>query len=139
MNLTQLIAHAGDIADETISVLKGTEYVNDAIAKLNMRAKANFPFMNAADPNDEFPFSETWQRTILVPFVAGRIKTKDSSQFEYTDFYQEFLDAVESFISDYPIPEEYKSTAGKVYDPVTGQWLTITSDIYANKPYGWSW
>jgi hypothetical protein len=139
MNLSQLIAHAGDIADETASVLKGTEYVNDAIAKINMKAKANFPFMDAGNPNGEFVFDETWQRVMLVPFVAGRIKTKDSSQFEYTDFYQEFLDGLENFISDYLIPEQYKSTAGKVFDPVTGEWLTITSDIYTNKPYGWSW
>lgn len=139
MNLSQLIAHAGDIADETVSILKGTEYVNDAIAKINMRAKAAFPFMDAGNPGGEFVFDETWQRVMLVPFVAGRIKTKDSSQFEYTDFYTEFLDGLEHFMSDYLIPEQYQSNAGKVFDPVTGQWLTITSDVYTNKPYGWSW
>lgn len=137
MNISELVTHAGDIADETISLAKGVQYTNDAIAKINMYAKTKFPFMDALDPQGQFVFDETWQRTLLVPFVAGRIKTKDSSQFEYTDFYQEFLDAVAEFRTQYLVPDLYRSHDGEIWDPVTQTWGTITSDIYVNKPFGW--
>lgn len=137
MNVEQVVEHAGDIADETITLSRGMEYINDAIAKINIKTKAKFPFVSNSD--DVFVFDETWQRALIVPFVAGRIKTKDSSQFEYEDFYSEFLDALADFKADYMIPEELKSRAGEVWDPVSQTWLTVTSDVYARPPYGWGW
>jgi hypothetical protein len=136
-SLSQIVAHAGDIADETVPLAKGTEYVNDAIAKINAKAKANFPFFNENDPQAEFPFPETWVRVMIVPFVAGRIKTKDSSQFEYTDMYAEFLNGLDDFMANYIIPEIYRSTDGMVYDPETGRWGLPTSDVFTVPPFPW--
>lgn len=138
MKLIDVINHANDVADESESNMTVTNFVNDAIAKVNAECKANFPFMSVDLLDADLPIPETYVRVMVVPFVVGRIKTKDSSQFEYSDQYNEFLSGLQTFQSNYPIPEALKDRSGQVQDPVTGEWLTTTSDIYTVRPYGWS-
>ena len=137
MQLSEFIRSANDISDESESAQTITGFLNDAIAKVNAECKANYPFMDYTDLNAEIVMPETWVRTILLPFAAGRIKTKDSSQFEYSDLYAEFVDGLINFKANYIIPDIYRDLSGMVYDPVTGEYKPISSDIYATRPFGW--
>ncbi|MFE3973186.1 MULTISPECIES: hypothetical protein [unclassified Peribacillus] len=128
MNLGQFLIHIQSLTEESPTLEQVTNYANDGIAKLNSKAGAIFPFLEST-PNYEFPISETFVRTILVPFVAGRIKTQDSSQFEYSDLYGEFKEGLSDFIANYPIPEEFKSHQNQTYNPETGKWETDVMSI----------
>jgi hypothetical protein len=111
MNVVQIIQQANLIADETITTDKAIGFVNDAVARINVKCGANFPFFNMNELNTEYAgFTETWQRALLVPFVVGRIKQTDSSQFEYSDAYGEFQDNLTEFKSRYTIPAQYKAS-----------------------------
>ena len=137
MILAEFIASANDISDESESAQTITRFLNDAIAKVNAECQANYPFMDYTDLNAEIQMPETWVRVMLLPFAAGRIKTKDSSQFEYSDLYAEFLDGLVTFKARYTIPDIYKDMSGMIYDPVTDTWHKPTSDIYSTRPFGW--
>ena len=137
MNLSEFIASANDLSDESENAQTITRFLNDGIAKVNAECKANYPFVDYTMLEAEIPLPETWVRVMLVPFAAGRIKTKDSSQFEYTDLYTEFIDGLSNFKMNYRIPDIYKDTSGLVFDPVTGQYVEPAPSIYTNKPYGW--
>ena len=114
MNILQIVQLANTIADESTETNKVLGFVNDAIARINVKCKANFPFFSSNTLNDEYAgFDETWQRTLLIPFAVGRIKQTDSSQFEYSDAYGEFTDNLIEFKSTYVIPDAYKSTSVK--------------------------
>ena len=137
MNLSEFIASANDISDESENAQTITRFLNDGIAKVNAECKANFPFMDYVVLDAEIPFPETWVRAMLLPFAAGRIKTKDSSQFEYSDLYAEFIDGLANFKMNYRIPDAYRDISGLIYDPLTGQYHEPTSDVYIQKPFGW--
>jgi hypothetical protein len=109
MNVIQIAQQANSIADEEISTLQAMGFMNDAIARINVKTGANFPFFSENNTNIDYAgFPETWQRSLLVPFVVGRIKQTDSSQFEYSDAYGEFQDNLTEFKLRYAIPEQYK-------------------------------
>jgi hypothetical protein len=109
MNIIQIAQQANLTADEEVNVLSILGFANDAIARINVKCGANFPFFSPNETNNEYVgFSETWQRALLVPFIVGRIKQTDSSQFEYSDAYGEFQDNLYEFRSKYTIPAEYK-------------------------------
>lgn len=128
MILSDFVTHVNDVSDESESIQTVTRFVNDAIAKINAECKANYPFMSPSDAAIEFALPDTWVYTILVPFTAGRIKTKDSSQFEYTDLYSEAMEGLINFKANYIIPDEYK-------DPASNS--MYSSDIYTSRPFGW--
>jgi hypothetical protein len=116
MNIAQLVRHVNRITDEEVEVSTGLDFANDAIARINVKCDTNFPFFNENQLDLDYPgFPETWQRTLLVPFMAGRIKQADSSQFEYSDAYGEFTDNMIEFKRKYPIPEEYQAAIIKSY------------------------
>lgn len=129
MILSALVAHINELSGENEPISRVASYINDAIAKINIRLKANFPYTDIT--NDvELPFPEEYQRAVVVPFAVGRIKQADSSQFEYTDAYSEFVDALGDMVAYYPVPDNYKKPDS-----------AITSDIYTTPPnpwgYGW--
>lgn len=126
MLLSLLVAHVNSVADEQETLAKVTGYINDAIAQINVKMKAEFPYM---DPNTDIepPFPEKYQRTVLVPFAVGRIKQADSSQFEYSDAYSQFMDGLAEMMANYQVPEAYKDVANDSY----------TSDIFTTPPFIW--
>lgn len=130
MILSQLVAHINNVADEQEPLAKITGYINDAIAQINVKMEAEFPYMDSA-LDIEPPFPEKYQRTVLVPFAVGRIKQADSSQFEYTDSYIQFSDGLGEMMAKYPVPDLYKSAQNTSY----------TADIYTAPPFPWggSW
>lgn len=126
MNLQEIVDLANTLSDEDIMTSEAIGFLNGAIAKINIECKAKFPYfdMNTAGSDYE-GFSEDWQHTLLVPYVVGRTKQKDSSQFEYSDAYSEFVANLMMFRSSYPIPEEYKQTNVKTHgieDLSTSYW-----------------
>jgi hypothetical protein len=90
MKLGDLVTAANNLADENFSSTQIVQFANDAIAKINILCGANFPFMSAEDLSDYQVFPDKWQRALFVPFVVGRMKAVDSSQFEYNTNYGEF-------------------------------------------------
>ena len=130
MTLSELIEQANAIADEQETSVTVTGFINDAIAKINIRLKANLPYMSADLPDEEPIFPEKWQRAVLIPFAVGRIKQKDSSQFEYTDAYNEFMLGLDDMAAQYIVPEILKDDT----------YASVTSDIYTNPPFPhWRW
>lgn len=108
MNIGQLTKIANNLADEDFSSQQIEFFVNDCISKINIEAGANFPFMSVNDSNDYEGFPEKWQRALFIPFVVGRMKAVDSSQFEYNDNYSEFSANLLQFKTKYKIPTKYK-------------------------------
>lgn len=135
LTLTELAKEINTLADEQESVTMIQGFVNDAIAKINIRLKADFPFLKAPSESPVFP--EKWQRTLLIPFGVGRVKQYDSSKFEYTDSYSEFLVNLEEMAASYIVPEEYKDLSGQGYTDENGVFRSYTSDIYTNPPTPW--
>lgn len=129
MKLGDIAAAANLVADEDYSTSQVVQFVNDAIAKINILCSANFPFMSSTDSNNYGGFPEKWQRTLFVPFVVGRMKTVDGSQFEYSDNYGEFNTALELFKTKYQIPDMYKDANDvKRFD-----------DDFSSNPWGWGY
>jgi hypothetical protein len=108
MNLGSLTTVVNNLADEDFSSSQLVHFVNDAIAKINIEVSANFPYMTVEDSTEYAGFPEKWQRTLLIPFTVGRMKAVDSSQFEYSDNYAEFMNNLALFKTKFPIPDEYK-------------------------------
>ena len=125
MNIDELIAQINLASDEDFEDEQVIAFVNDAIARINVEADANFP--NILTGDEEYTaFPDKWQRSLFVPFGAGRIKENDSSQFEYNDWYAQFDRILGAFIEKYEIPEEYKdgdrASDGFDSDFTTSEW-----------------
>lgn len=127
MNLSSLIQAINNLADEQESPEVVTEFINSAIAKINIECNANFPFLSLSEPDLAPAFPEKWQRALLIPFGVGRIKQLDSSQFEYSDSYNEFLTNLQDFKVKYTIPEDYRDADE-----------TIVGDVLTKPPYYYS-
>lgn len=103
-----LVRMANALADEQEPASMVVDFLNDAISRVNIEMKTTFPLMTLEDTESRAHIPEKWQRTLLVPFAVGRIKQRDSSQFEYSDAYTQFLEALADFKSKYIVPVEYK-------------------------------
>ena len=110
MNIGSLVKSVNNLADEDFDAKQIVEFVNDAIAKINITCAANFPFMSELDSEEYIGFPEKWQRSLFIPFVVGRVKAVDASQFEYSDSYNEFANNLLVFNLKFPVPDEYKDT-----------------------------
>lgn len=102
---------ANDLSDDQIPQEEVQEFINDAIAAINIEISATFPFLDGDD--DEPIIPETWQRMLIIPYAKGRIKEKDSSQFEWESGYQQFFENLILFKTNYKLPPEYEDTNGK--------------------------
>jgi hypothetical protein len=110
MNIGSLTKSVNNLADEDFSSSQVVEFVNDAIARINIECQANFPIMAVENTSEYAGFPEKWQRTLFIPFVVGRMKAVDASQFEYNDNYSEFISNLAQFKVKFPVPDEYKDT-----------------------------
>ena len=129
MKLGDIVTAANTLADESFSSNQLVQFVNDALAKINITCSSDFPFMSVEDISDYQYFPDKWQRAMFVPFVVGRMKAVDSSQFEYTDNYSEFVTNLQIFKEKYQIPDVYK-------DPNDVKRFT---DDYSSNPWGWGY
>lgn len=123
MEYQKLVAHINLVSDEDFEFREVLGFINDAIAKINIEVGAIFPLIDEAFdlPIDEYPLdaiSETWQRQLLVPYAAGRIKENDSSQFEYTDWYGQFDINLQQFKNLVTVPDKYldPNVGGGMYE-----------------------
>lgn len=135
MNIGNLTTTVNNLADEDFSSSQIVEFVNDAIARINIECQANFPEMSVTDSSEYPGFPQKWQRSLLIPFVVGRMKAVDASQFEYNDNYSEFVSNLVLFKSKFPIPDAYKDLNEKTsFAPdFTGNYYTWSgngSDVW---------
>jgi hypothetical protein len=118
MNIGSLTTSVNNLADEDFSSSQIVEFVNDCIARINIECAAKFPSMAADETTDYVGFPDKWQRTLFIPFVVGRMKAVDASQFEYNDQYSEFMSNLGQFKMKYQIPAIYQDNNDKVsFDP----------------------
>lgn len=127
MILSKIIEEANNLADDMLPNEEIIGFVNDAISAINIEVNAEFPFLYDLEDSPAFP--EKWQRMLIIPFVKGRIKEKDSSQFEWEVAYEQFFVNLAEFKLKYAIPEEYKSD-----DTVS---MISKDSILGNVPYVW--
>lgn len=127
MNLEKLIELGNSLADDQIPVEQVHEFVNDAIAAINIEVGSKFPMLT--EMTDEPVIPEQWQRMLLVPYTKARIKEQDSSQFEWEIGYEQFFENLLQFKKQYDIPEEYVDTE------IKGN--ISKGSILDNKPYLW--
>lgn len=149
--LREIINRANAIADEGIDDETVTGFVNTAISEINVTAKANYPYMSHTNLSAEIPLGDKWAQSILIPFVTAQIKQMDASQFEYNDNYARYERMLNEFISQDPVPDQYKDWGARGYlpslDPETGEqlrdehgnliWVELTSDLYHRPPNPW--
>lgn len=128
MNIGSLTIAVNNLTDEDFSSSVLVEFFNDAISKINIEVGANYPYLDVKDGSEYVGFPDKWQRALLIPFAAGRVKQVDSSQFEYSDSYAEFMNNVAQFKTRYPVPAEYKDT---------NDLDSIVPD-YTGNPWGWN-
>lgn len=129
MDVLRLVARVNDLSDESDTTENIIEYLNDAISDINVRLKANFPYLDT-DFSREPAFPEKWQRLLLIPFACGRVKQKDGSQFEYSDYFSQYEEKVTEMAASYDVPTMYKDDMNDSY----------SSDIFTKPPYwGGNW
>jgi hypothetical protein len=108
MKLSEIMEEANLITDESIDYQTILSFINQAISRINSEADSMFPYYTMNDSAATPPFPEKWQRNLLIPFVAARIKQQDSSQFEYNDLFGEFERNLVDFKAKYIVPVAYK-------------------------------
>lgn len=128
--LAEWIKSVNALADEDMAADEVTIWINNAIARVNAAAHANFPFMDINKSDDSPVIPDKWQYLLILPYATARVKQKDSSQFEYSDLFAEFESNLRDFIVSYSIPEQYKDTETPTYE------VQITDGIVSNDG-GW--
>lgn len=125
MKASEIANQANNLTDENHDFQTLLGFINAGLAEMNIELNAQFPFVSSND--EEMPFPETWQHSVLVPYVGAKIKQKDSSQFEYMDLYGQFQKGLSTMKAKYTVPDEYKSE--DIQD-------SFAPD-YTDSPYGW--
>lgn len=107
MIIQDLLDEANILADESFDDDTMVKFYNQCTTDINIRTGAIFPSITVEDVNKPPALPEKWARSLYVPFMAGRIKQQDSSQFEYTDLYSQYEQAFGMFLASYVIPDQY--------------------------------
>jgi len=126
MNVLDTVIAINELSDEQEDNAIVLNFINDALARINIECDANYP---SVDIEGEFELPEKWIRTLIIPFGVGRVKQRDSSQFEYSDAYREFLENLDEFKMKYEIPEEFMDESAHLDG--------YESDIYKNPALPW--
>lgn len=139
MEVMKLVQHINLATDEDFELMEVIAFINDAIAKVNIECGSIFPIVPDDFPNENMyrfeeydAFPDNWQRMLLVPYAAGRIKENDSSQFEYVDWYSQFDINLSKFQEKYDIPDEFLDTNAK-----TGRYEEDYSQNMMSHLRGW--
>lgn len=121
LEIMKLYKHINLVTDEDFELMEVIGFINDAIARINVKMEATYPFVEDDLPNEDmYRFEEYdaipdhWQRMLFVPFAAGRIKENDSSQFEYSDWYAQFEFNLDQFYDKYEVPLVFKDLNTKL-------------------------
>lgn len=110
MLVTELITSINDMSDEKEPSAIVVAFINDAISKINIECDTIFPLITVSTTDITF-IPDKWVYTLIIPFGVGRVKQKDSSEFEFSAAYNEFMGNLLEFRSKYTIPVEYVDTS----------------------------
>jgi hypothetical protein len=110
MKVSEIIAKANTLTDEEVEAVTIVSFINDAMATIGVTVGATFPLLDVALAEQEPVIPDKWQRVLLIPFVAAKIKQMDASQFEYNDYFGQFQFALTQFKANYTVPDEYKDS-----------------------------
>lgn len=129
MTVNELIVLVGRMTDESLPSLQILDYINNAIAKINLEADANFPFITAGGIGLEYTaLPEMYQRSLVADFASALVKYADSSVQEGDAFMSRFNTNMEKFRTTYIIPTDYASTN-----------VAYTLNNYDDNPYQGGW
>lgn len=128
ITINELITRINDLSDEQEPNEIIIGFINDALGKINIECDADYPPISIEDMEEIFPIPRKWAVTLIVPFGVGRVKQRDSSEFEFSAAYEEFLINLDEFKTRYDIPEEYQ-------DKDSQNAMSRPSDIYEKPPW----
>lgn len=134
--VSDLITAISSLVDDSPDPGTVVYWINDAMANINNIVNAGFPYADVTNTTAILAIPEMWQRRIIVPFAAAKAKQQDSSQFEYTDMYNDAYNAINDFQAKYVVPVQYKllDTNQSIivnsasYTPVYGDTLQSLAD-----------
>ena len=92
MTLKQITNAANAFTDESYSTALVMHYVNQVIAMVNADIGSTLPFF-ANDTTEYVALSETWIRTLFIPYASYGIKQNDGSLNEASMFLNSFRNA----------------------------------------------
>lgn len=135
MNLQAITDAANAFTDESFKATIVIHYVNEAIGMINAEVKATLPFFQNST-SDYTALSETWIRTLFIPYASYGIKQNDGSLNEASIFLRSFNTAFMQFLQakTLAIPLAYQSEDfGGIYviDPsnaINIGWFHSTTD-----------
>lgn len=78
MTLIKMTTAANAYCDENYTTLLTMNYVNEAIAQINSELDCTLPFIES-DSAEYVALSETWIRSLFIPYICWSIKMNDGS------------------------------------------------------------
>lgn len=127
MKLIDIVKNSSYVAaDESINQTSVTGYANSCIAEINRKIGSNLPFFVAGnyDTVNYDAFGDTWQMSLIEPYLAYMIMANDDNENQWRFHYNRFLDAVNDFKSkgtgtiavtgDDGTPTGYEGTASRM-------------------------
>ena len=110
MNLSELIDLVYTLADEEGTPDTIAKWLNNGMSLINVELETNLPYFDLSTSSEDHVIPRKYLETVLVPFAVGRLKQTDASQFEFTEAYAQFREALGAMKTRYVVPEEYKDT-----------------------------
>lgn len=122
MELKELTLIANDYADEQYSISMTKNFVNEAIAKINIALDIELPYFNSPlagattylvgdTQNENYDMiKDSWQRMLFIPYIVYSIKANDGSQNESLLALQKFNQALQELkrSRSFDIPKKYR-------------------------------
>jgi len=108
MTLEEIRNAANAITDENTTAVLTEQFVNEAIANINIELGATLPVIDTI--TDYVALSDNFIRVVIVPFVSYCIKSNDGSLTEARDFFSRYQRGVQLLarVMDDAIPAAYQ-------------------------------
>lgn len=121
--VSDIITAANNLLDDSLTPAMLVGWINDCLAEIGTSVNAVFPEADVTNTTASLVIPSIWARQIIVPYVAAKGKQQDSSQFEYTDMFNQYTSKLNNFVSRYTPPLQYQLIED-------GQAITINGVAY---------
>ena len=108
MLVRDIITRVNSLSDDQIPDLEIVGFINDAMDEIGREVNATFPSIPSIAYEYQSPvLPDKWVRNLIIPFAKGRVKEKDSSQFEWEVGYNTFITNLSDFSNSYKVPLQF--------------------------------